>query len=180
VRAVQNQWGWYLTLGIVLIASGILAIIYQGTATVASVVVFGVLLIIAGATHLIAAFQSRGAGHVPLLLLIGLLDLVVGWIIVQHPDAGALTLTLLLAALFVFTGIYQFVAALWLQLPNYGWYALSGIISFVLGVMLWMQWPVSAVWFIGFAVGVYFVFAGVAWTAFAVKIRPAAPAGERA
>lgn len=180
VRAIQNQWGWYLTLGIVLMAAGILAIIYQGTATVASMVVFGALLIVAGVTQLIAAFQSRGAGHVILLLLIGILDIIVGWMVLQHPDAGALTLTLLLAALFVFTGLYQFVAAMWLQLPNYGWYAFSGIISVVLGVMLWMQWPISAEWFIGFAVGLYFLFAGIAWTAFAIKIKPTAPASERA
>jgi uncharacterized membrane protein HdeD (DUF308 family) len=174
VQAVRNQWGWYLTLGIVLIAAGVLAIIYQGTATQASVVVFGALLIIAGVTQLIAAFQSRGAGHVILLLLIGILDVVVGWMLIQHPDAGALTLTLLLAALFVFTGLYQFIAAMWLQLPNYGWYALSGIISVVLGVLLWMQWPISAEWFIGFAVGLYFIFAGIAWSTFAIKIRPTA------
>ncbi len=89
-----------------------------------------------------------------------------------------MTLTLLLAALFVFTGIHQFVAALWLQLPNYGWYArtLSGLVSFILGVMLWMQWPVPAEWFIGFAVGINFIFAGVAWSTFALKIKPAAEA----
>ncbi len=173
VRAVQNQWGWYLFLGIVLIAAGVLAIIYQGAATAASVVVFGALLLVAGVTQLIAAFQSRGAGHVILLLLVGILDIIVGWMLMQHPEAGALTLTLLLAALFVFTGLYQFVAALWLQLPNYGWYAFSGIITFVLGVLLWAQWPISATWFIGFAVGINFIFAGIAWAAFALKIKPA-------
>lgn len=172
VQAVRNQWGWYLTLGIVLIAAGILAIIYQGTATGASVVVFGALLLIAGVVQLIAAFQSRGAGHVILLLLVGVLDIVVGWMLMQHPEAGALTLTLLLAALFVFTGIYQFIAALWLQLPNYGWYAFSGVISFILGVLLWAQWPISALWFIGFSVGLYLIFGGIAWVAFAMRIKP--------
>ncbi len=136
-------------------------------------IVFGALLIVAGVVQLIAAFQSRGARHVVLLLLVGALDIIVGWMLMQHPEAGALTLTLLLAALFVFTGIYQFVAALWLQLPNYGWYALSGLVSFILGVLLWMQWPISATWFIGFAVGINFIFAGIAWSTFALKIKPA-------
>jgi len=172
VQSVRSNWGWYLTLGIILIAAGVFAMIYQGTATQASVVVFGALLILAGVAQLVAAFQSRGAGHVLLFLLISVLDVVVGYMLIQHPDAGAQTLTLLLAALFVFTGIYTFVAAMWLQLPNYGWYALSGIVSVVLGVMLWAQYPTSAQWFIGFAVGLYFVFGGIAWCSFAIKVKP--------
>jgi uncharacterized membrane protein HdeD (DUF308 family) len=84
---------------------------------------------------------------------------------------GALTLTLLLAALFVFGGIFRFITALWLQLPNYGWVAVSAVITFILGVLLWLQWPFSATWFIGFAVGVNFIVAGIAWLALALQLR---------
>jgi uncharacterized membrane protein HdeD (DUF308 family) len=97
-----------------------------------------------------------------LALLVGALDIVVGLVLMQHPGAGALTVTMLLAALFVFSGLYRLVLAIWLQSPFYGWFALSGFLTFVLGVMLWMQWPFSAQWFIGFAVGVNFIFAGTA------------------
>ncbi|MBV8149301.1 MAG: HdeD family acid-resistance protein [Candidatus Eremiobacteraeota bacterium] len=171
VQEAHKEWGWYLALGILLVVTGIFAIWSGTAATIASVMVLGGVLCIAGIAQLVSAFMARGAGHVILLLLVGMLDIVVGWMLVQHPDAGALTITLLLAALFVFGGIYRFVAALWLQFPQYGWVALSGLVSFLLGIMLWAQWPVSATWFIGFAVGVNFIFAGVAWSSIAFKLK---------
>jgi len=173
VQETRREWGWYLALGVLMVVAGAYAIYSTEAATVVSVIALGVILMIAGVAQLIAAFQARGAGHVILLLLIGALDIVVGLMLIEHPEAGALTVTLLLAALFVFGGIYRFISALWLQFPQYGWVAFSGIITFVLGILLWMQWPFSGEWFIGFAVGLNFIIAGILWSVFAVKIKPA-------
>jgi len=41
----------------------------------------------------------------------------------------------------------------------------------ILGILLWVQWPVSALWFIGFAVGVSLIFDGAAWTSLAMRLR---------
>ena len=167
----HRQWGWYLALGILMILVGIYAIYAEGLATLASVVAIAFVLLIAGVGQIVAAFMARGAGHVILLLLVGFLDLIVGFALLQHPAIGALFITLLLAAVLLFGGIFRFVSALWLQFPNYGWVAVSGAISFILGLLLWMQWPVSAFWFIGFAVGVNFIFAGIAWSSLGLKLK---------
>jgi uncharacterized membrane protein HdeD (DUF308 family) len=106
--------------------------------------------------------------------MIGALDVIVGLMLIEYPLVGALTITLLLAALFVFGGLFRFVSALWLQFPHYGWIALGGVVSVVLGVLLWTQWPVSALWFIGFVVGLNFVFAGFSWSMMAWRLRAAA------
>lgn len=171
VSTAHRQWGWYLALGILLILVGFYAIYAEGLATLASIFALGFVLLIAGVAQIVGAFMSRGAGHVILLLLVGFLDIIVGFALLQHPAIGALAVTLLLAALFLFGGIFRFVSALWLQFPNYGWVAFSGVISFILGLLLWMQWPVSAFWFIGFAVGLNFIFAGIAWSALALKLK---------
>jgi uncharacterized membrane protein HdeD (DUF308 family) len=173
VQQTRREWGWYFALGILLIAVGIYAIYSGSAATLASVVVLGVVVLIAGIAQLIAAFLARGAGHVILLLLVGALDVIIGWMLIQHPTAGALTVTLLLAALFVFGGLFRFVSSLLLQFPQYGWVAFSGIITFLLGILLWAEWPFSAVWFIGFAVGLNFIFAGISWSIMAWKLKPA-------
>lgn len=171
VHAVHKMWGWYLALGILLIVAGAYVIMAGGAGTLASVIVIGAVVFVAGIAQLVGAFMSRGAGHVILLLLVGVLDVIVGIMLMQHPDLGALTLTLLLATLFVFGGIFRFVAALTLQFPQYGWSAASGVLSFVLGVLLWMQWPISAAWFIGFIVGLNFIFAGLSWSTMAWKLK---------
>lgn len=164
VSQARKDWGWYVALGILLILVGIYAIWAEGVATLASVFALGIVLVIAGIGQLVAAFMARGAGHVIMLLLVGVLDVIVGLMLLEHPVAGALVVTLLLAALLVFGGVFRFVTALWMQFPSYGWVAVSGLLSTVLGILLWVQWPVSAIWFIGFAVGVNFIFAGVSWT----------------
>jgi uncharacterized membrane protein HdeD (DUF308 family) len=170
VAQARNNWGWYVALGIVLILVGIYAIWAEGAATVASVWALGIVLVIA---QLITAFMARGAGHIILLLLVGVLDIIVGLMLIEHPVGGALVITLLLAVLLVFGGIFRFVSALWMQFPNYGWVAISGILSTVLGILLWVQWPLSAIWFIGLVVGLNFIFTGVSWTWLGWKLKPA-------
>lgn len=173
IKEAHRMWGWYLALGIAMVALGAYCIYAETLATMASVLVIGAVLIVSGFVQLAAAVMSRGAGHIILLLLVGALDIVVGLMLVEHPEFGALILTLFLAALFVFGGVYRFVAALWLQFPHYGWVAFSGLVSFALGVLLWIQWPISAFWFIGLAVGVNLIFAGVAWSSLALKLKKA-------
>ncbi len=171
IQEAHKMWGWYLALGVALVVLGAYAIYAEVIATVASVIVIGTVVMFSGIVQIVAAAMTRGAGHIILLLLVGVLDIVVGFLLVEHPGLGALMLTLFLAVLFVFGGIFRFVASLWLQFPQYGWVAFSGIVSFVLGVLLWMQWPVSAFWFIGLAVGINLVFAGVTWSSVALKLK---------
>ena len=174
VTTVRKEWGWVLAVGIVLIALGAAAIVFESKATVASVVALGAIICIGGIFQLIAAFEARGAGHVILYLLMGVLELVVGFVLIEDPGAGAVSLTLVLAVYFMFGGIYRAIFALWMQFPGYGWYVLSGIVSVALGVMLLAQMPSASTWFLGFAVGVNFIIYGIAWSAFAFKLKPAA------
>jgi len=173
IQQAHKIWGWYLALGIALTLLGAYCIYAYVAATFASVWAIGVVLIVAGVAQIVAGFMSRTAGHIILLLLVGALDIFVGLALVEHPEFGALVLTLFLAVLFVFGGIYRFVASLWLQFPHYGWVAFSGLVSIALGVLLWMQWPVSAMWFIGFAVGVNLIIAGIAWSSLSLKLKNA-------
>ncbi len=156
-----------------MILLGAYCIYAEVSATVASVWAIGIVLMLSGVAQIVAAFMSRTAGHIVLLLLVGALDIFVGLALVEHPELGALVLTLFLAVLFVFGGIYRFVASLWLQFPHYGWVAFGGLVSVALGVLLWVQWPVSAFWFIGLAVGINLIFAGVAWSTLSLKLKNA-------
>ena len=65
VANVRKDWGWVLTFGILLIALGAAAIVYNGTATIASVVALGAIIFIGGILQLVAAFQARGAFQFP-------------------------------------------------------------------------------------------------------------------
>ncbi len=169
--AAHKEWGWFLALGIALIVLGVLAIIYEGTATLASIAALGIIFAIAGIAQIVLAFQSRNGGHIFLYLLFGALEVFVGFSLIRYPLMGTLTVTLVLAIYLLFAGIFRVIYALWAQFPQYGWAVFSGIISVILGILLWDQWPTSALWFIGFAVGLSFIFAGVAWCGMAFKLK---------
>ncbi|MEO9170891.1 MAG: HdeD family acid-resistance protein [Candidatus Baltobacteraceae bacterium] len=170
---VRKYWTWFLAIGICLLALGILAIALEFYATIATVAALGAIVAIAGIAQIVGAFRAHGAGHMFLYLLAGVLDVIVGAILLSHPLAGALVVTLLLSAMFLVGGIFRFVSALIVRSPHYVWAAVSGIISIILGVLLWAQWPVSALWFIGFCIGLNFVFLGASWIALAARLRAA-------
>ena len=172
----RRQWGWYLALGVLMIALGGYCIYAETAATLASVMILGGVLIAAGATYVVALFTLRpNVGHALPMLLMAVLYGIAGLLLLTHPEVGALVLTLFIASFLIVSGTFRFFSALWFQLPGFGWAAFAGALNVILGVMLWAQWPVSAAWFIGFAVGVAFVFDGAAWCSLAMRFRSAAP-----
>jgi uncharacterized membrane protein HdeD (DUF308 family) len=83
----------------------------------------------------------------------------------RHPIAAALALTLLFSALLLAIGLFRVIGAVWYRFPQWGWVALSGAISILLGLMLWNSWPASGLWFIGFCIGVDLIVEGAGWIA---------------
>ena len=63
------------------------------------------------------------------------------------------------------------IAALLLRFPGSAWAVLGGLISFLLGLALWRQWPMSGLWFIGTCVGVALLLHGASWIGFALSLR---------
>lgn len=173
---LRRQWGWLLALGIVLLVLGLLAVVDSVTATVVSMLYIGWILVVAGIFFAVQAFRFRAHGHLFLHLLNAALALVIGAILVRNPVAAAVTLTLLLAAYFVVAGVFRIVSALSVRVPGWGWGLLNGVITLILGIMVWSQWPVSGLWVIGLFVGIDLIVIG--WsqimTAFAARALPSA------
>ncbi len=151
---LKRSWGWYLALGIVMIVLGTIAIGSTFVMTIASVFFFGWLLIIGGVMEVIHAFwHKRWAGFF-LDLLTGVLYVVVGWMMVTNPKESALLLTLIIAMFLLFEGVFRIVAAVAARYPHWGWVMFNGVISLILGIMIWRQWPYSGLWVIGLFVGI--------------------------
>lgn len=173
VQEIRREWSWFLALGILLIVVGFLAIGSAFIATLVSVLFLGWLLIIGGIFQLFSAFRLRAQRHLFLELLFGLLSLVVGIMLIVRPAAGAVTVTLVLAIYFVVSGAFHIGASLGVRYPNWGWHLFSGIVTLVLGVILWWRLPLVAFWFLGFAVGLDMLFHGWSWVMLALVVRKA-------
>lgn len=157
-----NRWSSFLLMGFFLGILGAIAISSVFWSTMASVVLFGILLIASGSATVLHAFWSAEWKGFFAELLIGILAAVVGWFIIMNPLLGATTLTLMLALYFVISGIFKIVTALMYHLEHWGWQLLNGGISLLLGLMIIAQWPTASLWILGLFLGIDLLMSG--WT----------------
>lgn len=153
-------WGWLLATGIFLIIIGLLALSAPFAATFASVLVLGWLLIIGGVLEIVSAISYRHYGGFLVNLLLGLFCVLVGILMVVNPTLTAMTLTILIALLFLTLGVFRIVGSLVVRYSNWGWYLFSGILAVILGILILIHWPSSALWVIGLFIGIEFIVTG--------------------
>ena len=156
----QKNRGWFLALGILLIVAGTLAIIYDVAATLLSVLFFGWLLVIMGILEAIQSFWQPRWGGLFLHLMVGILAAVVGFHLLSSPAAGAVVLTLVMAIYFMVIGIFRIISAIAMRFPSWGWVLFSGLVTFILGVLIKSQWPMSGLFIIGLFIGIDMIFSG--------------------
>lgn len=168
---LQQNWRWLLALGIALILLGTSAICLPLLATLEFVTFLGILMLMAGVMLVVSAFHAgRWRGFV-LHLLIGILYAVSGFLILENPVEGAAGLTLLMAIFFLTSGLFRVTVALLERFPGWGWVLLNGGVNVLLGLVIWRQFPVSALWMIGLLVGFELLFNGWAWVMLALSVR---------
>jgi uncharacterized membrane protein HdeD (DUF308 family) len=170
--ALSRNWGWLLALALLMIVLGLMAIAAPVYATFAVQILLGWILVVGGIAQAIHAFMARGWGGFLLELLSALLYLAVGALLLVNPVEGALALTIVLAAFLVVEGIFKIVMAWRVRgHPRWGWLLASGILSLILGGLIWAEWPSSALWVIGLLVGVHLLFTGWALIMLALAAR---------
>ncbi len=160
--------------GVSLICLGVLALAAPLLAAVAVNALIGWLIIFAGVVHLVVAFHSREAGSVIWRLLVGLAYVAFGGYVIARPELGVVSLTLLLASLFLVEGIFDIIQ--FFRAPSAlrsTWFLLDGVVTLFLGLMIYMQWPSSSAWAIGTLVGVSLIFSGVTRVMVSLAVRRA-------
>lgn len=156
-----------IIVGILLIVAGLLAILVPFLAGIAVTAVIGWLLLVAGAAHLFYGWHSRSTGAVIWQMIIGLLYWLVGFYLIFHPARGLVTLTFLLAFYFVFEGIIELIMYARLRRSHRaGWFLWDGLITLLLGIVIWAHWPFSSVWVLGTIVGISLLISGIARLSF--------------
>jgi uncharacterized membrane protein HdeD (DUF308 family) len=151
-----------LLWGVSLIILGVLAVGAPMIAAVAVNAVISWLIVLAGVVHLAVAFHRREAGSVIWRALVGLAYIFFGVYLIAHPTIAVASLTLVLASLFLVEGIFDI--ALFFQaraIRGSSWMLIDGIITLLLGLLIYLQWPSSSAWAIGTLVGVSMIVSGV-------------------
>lgn len=170
--AQRHSSGSFVALGIGLIAAGIVSTAAAYFATMAWVVVVGFALLFAGVFTVIEAVVNRGFRDALPSTLLGALYGIMGLLFIVRPGVGSAALTLLITAMFFISGLVRMASAMMLRYPKWGWGLASGVVSAVLGLILFGMWPTTSIWLIGTLVGIELIFAGVTSIGIARTLRP--------
>lgn len=150
-----------IILGFGMVLLGILAMGAPLVTGVAVGILVGVLIIAGGLAQALYAFKAQSWGSGIFGVVLGGLSIVAGVLMLAHPLFGLAFLTLILAVYFITDGIFEIIFAFKLKpLQGWGWTLISGIVSLLLGILIWRQWPLSGVWAVGLLVGINILFNG--------------------
>lgn len=173
IEEVRENWGWFMGLGILLIVLGLGAISSAYYVTLFSVFFLGFLLIAGGAVQIVHAFMARKWNGFFLSLGLGILYVVTGILCVAKPAVAAISLTLWIAAFFFIAGLFKMIIAATTRFDHWGWVFFNGLITFILGIMIFSDWPVSGLWVIGLFIGIDLLLAGWSFVLLAIAARQA-------
>lgn len=167
-----SGWGWFIALGVVLIGLGLYAIAHVLWATITSIMVIGMLMIVGGVTHIVLAFRGKDWTRFMLLVAGGVLYLLAGALIFADPVLASTVLTLIIAFALLAAG----GARLWFGFAapagsGRGWMISTGVITLLLGLVIATGWPVDSLWVIGMFLAIDLLVQGWSYIAFGLTLR---------
>ncbi len=168
---MRKHWWWFLLLGVLLVLCGTVAFVFPIVGSAVAIDVLSILLMIAGAATFVGAFWAGKWSGMLLQLLVGLLYVAAGFVITERPVQALLTITIFLAVSFMVMGAFRILAALLYQFPQWGWALLNGVVTLLLGVIIFRHLPYSALWVIGLLIGIEMLFNGWTWIMLSLALR---------
>lgn len=169
---IRTKWGWFLALGIALLLLGVFAFANLLAATVASVFIVGVLMIIGAVAQIVEAFQVKRWSSFFYWLLGGVLYGIAGVVAFVNPVLAAAALTLVLAISLIISGILRLIVAFNLRpRSGWGWLMASGLITTLAGLIFAVGWPANTLWLLGIVLAVDLAFQGATAIGFGLALK---------
>jgi uncharacterized membrane protein HdeD (DUF308 family) len=179
IRALHLRWGWIVAFGVVALIAGLIALGSVVMATASAIMIVGIMMMVEGFAEIVAAFSVKSWGRFIVWLVLGALYVFAGIVCLQNPFVAATILTLMLGIALIVAGLVRiFLATQMREGTPWGWVVFSGIISFLLGLMIVAHWPASSFFTLGIFLGIDLIFIGSGWISMGMALkRHAAPSG---
>src|SRR5271167_2010641 len=162
VQGIKRASGWSITLGVLMIILGIIAMLAPWEFGIVIALVIGWMAIFNGVAQIIYGVRTHSGGRTVLEVILGLVYIIAGIYLLMHPVGGLLVLTIFLAAFLIVYGIFALVLAFQMRpLTGWGWVLFDAIITILLGVLIWAHWPMNAEWVVGTLFGISILVSGV-------------------
>ncbi len=177
---LRGTWWAYVILGVINFVLGLALIGSPWIGTFAAVWILSILLMTGGVVQFVGSFWCRGWGGFFLSLLMGVFYVATGVIIFDRPVEAAAILTLVVAVLLIAGGLIRILGAVIERFAAWPWVLLGGVLSLILGIMIWRQFPASAFWVIGLFLGLELFFSGLTWIMLGLSLRSLPSSGDPA
>ncbi|MFZ4077146.1 MAG: HdeD family acid-resistance protein [Legionellaceae bacterium] len=169
---LQRNWGWLLGLGVLLLVLGCIGLGMTVGLTFVSMLFLGFLFIIAGFAQIIDVFKSHHWKGIVAHALIAVLYMLGGAMVIYDPILASAVVTALLAWMFIIIGITRLIMAIVLRhTSGWGWLLFGGLTAMILGVLILMQWPYSALWIIGMFIAIELIINGWSYIFISLAMR---------
>lgn len=153
--------GVFTATGILLMLLGAAAILFERATSWFVTVLIGWILVIASVFIFGSAFGLGSVVRGLFRALVGVAALIAGLWLIINPGDGTETLTLILIIFFLVAGVFRIVAGVVERgAPGAAWLVVNGVLSILIGLILWVDYPQSAEWAIGLLVGIDLIFSG--------------------
>ncbi len=157
IKSGASSMKW---MGVLTIIFGILAMMMPYVAGQSVLTLIGILVMAGGIMRMIWAFKAGSLGKGILVFVIGGLTLLAGFWILTEPFIAAGALTIVLSAYFFVDGFAEIMAAFSLS-QGKGWLIFDGVVTVVLGALLFMGFPFSGPLAVGVLLGFKLLLAGI-------------------
>jgi uncharacterized membrane protein HdeD (DUF308 family) len=148
--------------GILTILIGMIALASPLASGLVFTMMVAIVLLVAGISMTIYAFQASSLGRGILKFLFGGLTIIIALVMLSEPGIALAKLTLFLGVYFIVDGIIVLAGSLSVKpKPGWGWMAFNGAVTLLLAWLILEGWPLSGAWAIGVLVGVRLLFSGM-------------------
>jgi uncharacterized membrane protein HdeD (DUF308 family) len=169
---LREKWGWFFFLGTLLTILGVAAMATPFVASIAVALFVGILLLVSGVMQMIHAFSFRKVGDFIGEMALSIIGILVGLYMVFNPLLGVSALTLVLGIYLIVEGISKtYIAFRWRPIEGWQWSLFSGIVAIILGILIFLRWPLTAFWLIGVLLGINFIFMGTSFVMLGLTLR---------
>ena len=157
IKSSASSMKW---MGILTLIFGVLAMMMPFVTGQSVLMLIGILVMAGGILRLIWAFKAGSLGKGILVFAIGVLTLLAGFWIITEPFIAAGALTIVLAVYFFADGLLEIIAAFSVS-EGKGWLMFDGVVTVILGVLLFMGFPLSGPVAVGVLLGIKLLLAGI-------------------
>jgi uncharacterized membrane protein HdeD (DUF308 family) len=172
IHAITGKWGWFVALGVGELIIGGVASANLMAANLASVLVIGAAMVVAGIFQIIHAFTSRGLRGFLFWQLAGIVYAAAGAIILYDPVFASLTLSLTAGIFLFISGVMRIWAGLRARpAAGWRWIVAAGVVTACVGAVVVAAWPAIGLWFLGAMLVVDLIFQGWGLIAFGLALR---------